>query len=157
MKAKKTAHDVSTNGHGPAKRDSWSSLFGFTRKRNFLALLPALLFSIASGLVIPLMSLLMGRIFGSFAEYSSNKIGSEELLISVSRYTDYLLLLGVAGWFVSGSFFTSWLVFGELQARVAREELFQGVISKDMEWFDTRHEIAGLVSGCQMYLLPSFC
>ena len=154
MKAKKLAHDVSTKGHGLSRQNSWLSLFSFTRKRNFIALLPALLFSIASGLVIPLMSILMGRIFGSFSEYSSDKIGSEELLASVSRYTDYLLLLGVAGWFVSGSFFTSWLVFGELQARAAREELFQGVVSKDMGWFDTRDGIAGLVSGCQRYLLP---
>lgn len=97
----------------------------------------------------------MGRIFGSFSEYSSDKIGSEELLASVSRYRDYLLLLGVAGWFVSGSFFTSWLVFGELQARAAREELFQGIVSKDIGWFDTRDGIAGLVSGCQTYLPPS--
>ncbi|KAG0637482.1 P-loop containing nucleoside triphosphate hydrolase protein [Tuber brumale] len=149
MEAKNLVEGVSTNDHGLAKQNSWSCLFAFVRKRNFLALLLALLFSIGSGLVIPLMSLLMGRIFSSFAEYSSNKTSSEELLASVSRYTSYLSLLGAAGWLVSGSFFTSWLVFGELHARVAREELFRGVVGKDMEWFDTRKGIAGLVSGCQ--------
>ncbi|CUS07101.1 unnamed protein product [Tuber aestivum] len=149
MEAGQPAEDASARADRLAKPNSWPSLFGFTRKRNFVALIPALFFSIASGLVIPLMSLLMGRIFSSFAEYSSDKIDSKELLVSVSRYTNYLLLLGGAGWFVSGSFFTLWLVFGELQARVAREELFQGIVGKDMEWFDTGKGIAGLVSGCQ--------
>ncbi|KAG0124731.1 P-loop containing nucleoside triphosphate hydrolase protein [Tuber indicum] len=149
MEAKKLAEGVPADGHGLAKQNSLSSLFAFVRKRNFVALLPALLFSIGSGLVIPTMSLLMGRIFSSFAGYSSNKIGSEELLASVSRYTSYLSLLGATVWLVSGSFFASWLVFGELQARVAREELFRGIVGKDMEWFDTRKGIAGLVSGCQ--------
>ncbi|PWW74978.1 P-loop containing nucleoside triphosphate hydrolase protein [Tuber magnatum] len=149
METRMSAGDASTIGDPLAKQNSWSSLFGFTRRRNFVALIPALFFSIASGFVIPLMSLLMGRIFGSFAEYSSDKIDPEELLASVTRYTNYLLLLGGAGWFVSGSFFASWLVFGELQARVAREELFQGVVGKDMEWFDTGKGTAGLVSGCQ--------
>ncbi|RPB05319.1 P-loop containing nucleoside triphosphate hydrolase protein [Choiromyces venosus 120613-1] len=149
MEAQNLAETVSSEDHEAETQNSWSSLFGFTLKWHFVVLLPALLFSVASGLVIPLMSLLMGRIFGSFSEYSSDKISSEELLVSVSRYTNYLLFLGVAAWFVSGSFFTSWLVFGELQARIAREELFEGVAGKDMEWFDTRKGIAGFVSGCQ--------
>ncbi|CAZ81089.1 unnamed protein product [Tuber melanosporum] len=149
MEAKKLTEGVSADGHGLAKQNSLSSLFAFVRKRNFVALLPALLFSIGSGLAIPTMSLLMGRIFSSFAGYSSNNIGSEELLASVSRYTSYLSLLGATRWLVSGSFFASWLVFGELQARVAHEELFRGIVGKDMEWFDTRKGIAELVSGCQ--------
>lgn len=134
----------------PETEKPWSLLFSFTLRSHLFLLGPAFLLSLTSGLVIPVMSLLMGRIFGSFAAYSNNELTPEELMSSVSQEAKYLLALGCVGWITSGAFFTSWLAFGESQARAARERLFEGMIGKDMEWFETRRNgVAGLISQCQ--------
>ena len=53
-----------------------------------------------------------------------------------------LIALGAATWLVKGGYFASWPVFGELQAQSVRNELFENLLRKDLEWFETR------TSGC---------
>ncbi|KAF8541001.1 P-loop containing nucleoside triphosphate hydrolase protein [Trichophaea hybrida] len=52
----------------------------------------------------------------------------------------YLTVLGCASWLLSGAFFATWLWFGELQAKAAREKLFDILIDKDIEWFEERKD-----------------
>lgn len=130
----------------------WMALFHFTEKRHTLALTAAISFAILSGLVVPLMAVIMGKIFGSFASFGAEKITPEGLVEQVTLQIVLLAALGAGSWVVSGAFFAGWLVFGELQAKVAREKLFEGLIDKDMEWFDMRKSgVAGLMSRVQTY------
>jgi ATP-binding cassette subfamily B (MDR/TAP) protein 1 len=41
-------------------------------------------------------------------------------------------------WFANSVYFTLFLTFGELQARSAREKIFNTLLKKDLEWYDTR-------------------
>lgn len=136
--------DEKSYGHG------WMSLFNFTDKRHTLALAAAVLFSVISGLVVPATAILLGNIFGSFTSFGGGQISSDEMMGEVTSYVLFLVVLGVASWFFSGAFFACWLMFGELQAEVAREKLFEGLVDKDMEWYDMRKSgVAGLISGVQ--------
>lgn len=147
-------------GHGDDEHYyhyGWMALFHFTEKRHILPLTAAIFFAILSGLVVPLMAVIMGKIFGSFASFGAEKISSEGLVVQVTSQITVLAALGAGSWVVSGAFFAGWLVFGELQAKVAREKLFEGLVDKDMEWYDMRKSgVAGLISRVQTYeiILP---
>lgn len=130
----------------------WMALFHFTEKRHIPALTTAISFAILSGLVVPLMAVVMGKIFGSFASFGAEKINPEALVAQVTSQILVLVGLGMGSWVVSGTFFTGWLVFGELQVKVAREKLFEGLVDKDMEWYDMRKSgVASLISRVQTY------
>lgn len=139
---------------------SWVSLFNFTEKRHIFALAAAVFFALLSGLVIPAMAVIMGKSFGSFAAFGAEEITSDQLVAQVTWQITILAALGMGNWVTGGIFFASWLVFGELQAKVARERLFEGLIGKDLGWYDMRRSgVASLILRVQTYgiYLPPHC
>jgi hypothetical protein len=122
----------------PALKVSWRSLFAFTNKRHFLVLTVAILLSVISGLVIPGMSILLGKVFGAFAGFGSGALSPAMFMDEVTKAIVYLTLLACASWLLNGTFFACWLWFGELQAKAAREKLFESLITRDVEWFEER-------------------
>ncbi|KAL8826729.1 MAG: hypothetical protein Q9170_007293 [Blastenia crenularia] len=123
-----------------ATKARWRSLFAFTSPSHFLSLCLALWFSVASGVVTPVLSYLLGKIFGYFTDFGGGKFGGPELIKKVSKYAIGLTGLGAASGLLHTGFFGFWLVFGELQARSARNSLFAGMLEKDMEWYDMRKD-----------------
>jgi len=51
--------------------------------------------------------------------------------------------LGGAAWLIEGAFLSSWMVFGELQAKSVREQMFVEMLDKEMEWYDLRQDGIG--------------
>ena len=116
----------------------WRSLFNFTTKAHLPSLCLGLLLSIASGIIIPALSVFLGTVFDAFTEFGAGKISGSDLTKKVSRNAVYLVGLGSASWLLNGSYFMFWLIFGELQAKSVRNKLFGGMLQKDMEWYDMR-------------------
>ena len=130
-------------------RAGWRSLFNFTTKRHAFTLFFAIIFSIASGIVIPALALFLGSIFDAFTRFGAGMLWGPELVRRVSFDGLALLGLGSASWLLNGAYFMLWLVFGELQAKNVRDKLFDGLLEKDMEWYDMRKNGIGA-------LLPRF-
>lgn len=120
------------------KRATWRSLFNFTSRSHIVPLLLALVLSVVSGIIIPAVTVFLGKIFDSFTSFGGQQIRGPDLVKQVSTYALWLLGLGCTSGFLSGGFFMNWLVFGELQAKSAREKLFDGMLDKEMEWYDMR-------------------
>ncbi|MCJ1438272.1 hypothetical protein MMC27_007660 [Xylographa pallens] len=116
----------------------WISLFNFTSKTHILPLTIAACLSVASGIVIPALAIFLGKIFDTFTDYGAGTISGSDLTKQTSLNGLYLLGLGSVSWILNGSFFTFWLLFGELQARHIREMLFDGMLQKEMSWYDMR-------------------
>ena len=58
-----------------------------------------------------------------------------------------------ASWLASSTFYALFLVFGELQARSARERMFEALLQKDIAWYDTRKGgVAALLPTIQMQI-----
>jgi ATP-binding cassette subfamily B (MDR/TAP) protein 1 len=112
----------------------WRALFFFTTKSHLTCLLIGLAAALAAGGITPAQSYLLGKAFDAFTNSSS----PSAVLKSVTNYTIYLTALGVGSWLVHFVFFSAWLAFGELQANSARERLFLGMLSKEIEWYDMR-------------------
>lgn len=112
----------------------WRALFFFTTKSHLTCMFVGLAAALAAGGIAPAQSYLLGKAFNAFTNSSS----PSAVLKSVTNYTVYLAALGVGSWVVHFVFFSAWLAFGELQANSARERLFLGMLSKDIEWYDMR-------------------
>ncbi|KAL8752461.1 MAG: hypothetical protein Q9199_005733 [Rusavskia elegans] len=118
----------------------WRSLFAFTTRPHLLPLCLALVLSVSSGVVSPVLSYLLGRVFDCFTNFGIGKYGGPELIRNVSKYALGVTGLGVASGILHAGYFGFWLVFGELQAKGARDSLFGSMLEKDMEWYDMRRD-----------------
>ncbi|KAK6003221.1 hypothetical protein QM012_001066 [Aureobasidium pullulans] len=112
----------------------WRALFFFTTKSHLTCLFIGLTAALAAGGITPAQSYLLGKAFNALTDSNS----SSAVLTSVTRYTIYLLALGLGSLAVHFVFFSAWLAFGELQANSARERLFLGMLDKEIEWYDMR-------------------
>ena len=119
-------------------RARWRSLLTFTTKAHILPFSLALVLSVASGIIIPALALFLGTIFDAFTAFGAGTIDGNLLMTKVSTNAIFLVALGGAGWVLNGTYFAFWVVFGELQAKAAREKLYQGMLEREMSWYDTR-------------------
>ena len=131
-------HERSQEGPGGNKNARWGSLFNFTTRAHILPLVIANLLSIASGIIIPALAIFIGKLFNLFTEYGAGKLDGPALVHRISKYDLYMLMLGGASMYINAGYFGFWIYFGELQAKNARDRLFDGLLEKDMEWFDMR-------------------
>jgi len=137
------------------KVSRWRDLFAFTRKQHALPLSAALFVSIAAGVVVPALSIFLGRLFNTFAEFSSGKIDNTKFRADVSKDSLYLASIGLLSFFFGSGAFSTWMSFGELQARTCREEVFDGLLDKPVEWYDTRRSgVKALVARLNTYVSP---
>ena len=137
---------------------SWLEMFSFPEATGFTFLVVslALLFTMISGLTIPLMSVLLGSIFDSFALYSGGKLTDTEFTDNVSYTAVRLVLLGVATIVTSGMAAGLWTITGETQAYQARKEVLDGLLMKELDWFDRRKKgVGAIASKTQTYV--HFC
>ena len=136
--AGRASHEGGGEEDGQVKNAQWSALFTFTTKAHILPLLIAVLLSISSGIVIPALAIFLGKLFNLFTEYGAGKLSGPDLVHKISTYDIYMLGLAGAGMLLNAGYFGFWLYFGELQAKNVRDRLFDGLLEKDMEWFDMR-------------------
>ena len=119
-------------------KPGWKYLFVFTTTRHYLALTCAAFLSVASGLVSPALAIFLGRVFDQFSYFGAGEIAASQLRHYVRLYSIYLGYLGFFSWGLNGAFFAGWLMFGELQAKDAQHNTFDGLSSQRMDWYDTR-------------------
>ncbi|RDL31099.1 Bile salt export pump [Venustampulla echinocandica] len=122
---------------------SWRSLFGFTQRHHTLSAVFAIASSVAAGVPQPLAAIFYGRIFFALTSYGGGNSSSQETLKSISLWCIALTALGVAAWVLQGASLSSWMVFGELQAQSVRNQMFEGMLDKDIGWYDLRKEGIG--------------
>ncbi len=126
------------DGDHLVKRPSWRSLFNFTARPHVFSLLLALTLAVASGIITPALSIFFGKVFDCFTTFGAGTISGSDLLKEVSKYGLALLGLGSASGLLNAGYFLFWLLFGECQAKSARDKLFDGMLEKEMRWYDMR-------------------
>ncbi|ORY19823.1 P-loop containing nucleoside triphosphate hydrolase protein [Clohesyomyces aquaticus] len=132
-------------------RGGWKALFGFTTKKHLPVLCVGVLCATIAALVLPAMSILFGLIFRQFTDFASGNTAGKIMLENISRYCLYLTALGAVNWLANSIYFPSILIFGDLQAKSARNRIFNALLRKDMDWYDTRDNgIAAFLPGVQM-------
>jgi len=116
----------------------WKTLFAFFTRRHSLPLACAIFVSIAAGAAGPALSIFVGKIFNSFADFAGGKITTQEFESQLVKDSLYLAALGLVSFLSSAGSFAAWVIFGEMQARTCRAVLFDGLMGRPISWYDTR-------------------
>ncbi|KAK9644393.1 ATP-dependent permease [Aspergillus fumigatus] len=90
--------------------------------------------------VTPIFAILLGDIFHSFTSFGGGDISGDDLLRKVKRNGIALSGLGIASWVLNGTYFSLFIVFGELQVSNARTRIFEELLRRDQEWFETHKD-----------------
>ncbi|KAI9843976.1 MAG: hypothetical protein M1837_006018 [Sclerophora amabilis] len=99
------------------------------------------------------MSIFLGKIFDSFTNFGGGKLNGHELMSKVTTNCIAIVAVGGFGWLLNSGYFMFWLIFGELQAKSVRDQLFDDMMEKDMEWYDMRKNgIGALIPRLQTQL-----
>jgi len=139
-------HPASQQRPGQPQKPSFRDLFTFTTWKQCGLLVAGLAAAFLSGALKTSMSILIGKIFAVISQFGSGQLGGIDTLAEVSSWCVLLVVAGAAGWLVNFAFMFSWVVFSEVQARNIRREMFQGLLNKEMPWFDCQEDgIASLL------------
>ena len=120
------------------RKVGWKALFSFTTRKHIPVLSVAVASATIAALTLPAMAIVFGLIFGQFADFGAGKLSAAEFLGNVSKYCAYLTAFGGLSWLANSIYFMSFLTFGELQARSARDRIFNALLEKNMAWYDTK-------------------
>ncbi|KAI4690534.1 uncharacterized protein J4E88_002005 [Alternaria novae-zelandiae] len=106
--------------------------------------MPALLGGIAmasvAALSMPAFAILYGLVSGQYTSYGEGSRSSSQLMSNMARFCVILTALATLNWIADSFYYLFFLMFGELQARSARNRIFDALIKKDMAWIDTRED-----------------
>ncbi|KAK2782616.1 hypothetical protein FQN52_000826 [Onygenales sp. PD_12] len=129
-----------TSAYDSPPKANWTSLVHFTTRKHAVPLAVALFFSVGAGVMVPMLAVLLGRIFNAFSSFGEGSLTAEQLIHSISVQCLYLLGLGMIIWLLQMGYFTFWISFGELQAKNARDETFKELLKKDLVWFEMKQD-----------------
>jgi hypothetical protein len=129
---------------------AWKGLFNFTTRKHLPVLIVSLMCAIVTGAITPVQSWLMGKLFTSFATFGSGQIDTLKFKHDLVQYNIYFVVLGAGQWLFSTCMYANWTMFGDLQARSARDRIFNALVDRDIEWFDQRKDgVAALTTRLQ--------
>ena len=127
----------------PENNALWRSLFAFTTLQHAGLAAAAVVASIFTGLIRPISAIIFGKIFNCFTDYGAGTVDLKETTDTISTWCIALTALGAGTWIVEWAFFYLWILFGELQAKSVRQQMFLGLLHKNMEWYDRREDGIG--------------
>lgn len=130
--------DLLKNDVEERPRPTYAGLFRFYDHSDLWVLVPAIATSVASGILIPAFTVLLGKIFASFSDFSTGLITGDELQRQATLYVVGVCIVGAAAWALGWSNMSLWLAFGETVARKSRQQVLKGLMDKSMTWYDTK-------------------
>ena len=129
----------------PPKTDATPSiklLFSLVTRRDlFLFFLPAIFMSIISGGIAPYMTFVVGQAFDAFSQFSLSEPSREDrvaLRREVGIVAIQLVALGVAVLALSSATSALWICTGERNLMRLRTRIYDAVMDKSMEWFESK-------------------
>ncbi|KAJ2497355.1 hypothetical protein GGH96_005164 [Coemansia sp. RSA 1972] len=128
-------------------------LFRFADRLDKVMLSVGTVAACASGVTMPLMTLLFSDLAGKFLSFNfangSNEAQRHELDTETRRYCWYFLALGLAAWAVATTQKLMWSVSSERMGKRVREAFYVSILRQDVGWFDglSTGELTTRISG----------
>ncbi|KAL1796802.1 hypothetical protein ACET3X_005342 [Alternaria dauci] len=134
-------------------RVGWKALFSFTTRKHVPVLVGGIFMASLAALTMPVFAILYGLVSGQYTSYGKGDIDSNQFIGNIAQLCIILAGIGTLNWIANSLYFTFLLVFGELQARSARDRVFDSLLKKDMAWFDMRESgVAAFLPAVQMHI-----
>jgi hypothetical protein len=119
---------------------SFRLLLSLTARDDAVILVPAILAATCAAAMPPLMTVVVGRAFDTFARFpltlNPSQEARAELLRGIGVVALYLAAIGAGTFFFSGALSALWIWFGERTVMRLRRLVYGAVASREMEWFD---------------------
>ncbi|KAJ2479791.1 hypothetical protein IWW56_002852 [Coemansia sp. RSA 2131] len=128
-------------------------LFRFADRLDKAMLVVGTFAACASGVMMPLMTLLFSNLAGKFLSFNfvdaSDEAQRHELDTETRRYCWYFLALGLAAWAVATVQKLMWSVSSERMGKRVREAFYVSILRQDVGWFDglSTGELTTRISG----------
>lgn len=115
-------------------------------------LLAGIAVSIVAAATLPAHAIIYGLISNELSKYAAGDITGAFVYQNVCKLCLYSAALCIGCWIFKSLFFGLFIAFGELQAGSAHERIFNHLIQKDIEWYDTRENgiAANLLYKCEI-------
>ncbi|KAK2017243.1 ABC transporter [Colletotrichum eremochloae] len=124
----------------------WTHLFAFSRYHHLPTIGTGIVAVFICATLRIALALVLGRIFQVISNYGTGLSSTPDTIVQISRLSIIICCLGLAAFVANAVLLTSWVTFGELQAKVAREEIFGKLLAQDMSWYDKQADgIPGLL------------
>jgi ATP-binding cassette subfamily B (MDR/TAP) protein 1 len=127
-------------------------IFVFGSSEDAVALSVALVASIANGVMEPVLSLLISRMFQEVSNVAMAPTESNDALSRVSACAAGVFSVGVLCIATNWVSAMSWGYLGAKQSARARRLVFRALIYKDMTWFNTTISVTSLISTAYKYV-----
>jgi len=119
---------------------SFRLLLSLTARNDAIILVPAILAAAFAAAMPPLMTVVVGQAFDTFARFPLTSTPSQEaradLLRGIGLVALYLAAIAAGTFFFSGALSALWIWFGERTVMRLRRLVYGAVASREMEWFD---------------------
>jgi ABC-type multidrug transport system fused ATPase/permease subunit len=136
------------------QESDWCPLLALARGRCATHFTLSLALAAISGLIDPVIARVLGLLFEQFTQYSSGQLSSTEFASKVPEYLSGLIALGCLSFVLNGSFYASWVGFGERRVESARKEIFRGMLRYPIDWFERQDSgMSFLSSRIQRYVV----
>ncbi|GME26583.1 putative ABC transporter protein [Neofusicoccum parvum] len=133
------------------RKTQWKDLFNFMTRKHTPIFVLAFSLSIICGMAGPANAYILGKVFDQFSKHAAGSITGEKMKEEVSKYCIYLVGLAAGNCLLNSVYFATWILFGETQARSARERVFAALLRRNMTWYDQRKNgVAAMVPRLQM-------
>ncbi|KAF9876977.1 ABC a-pheromone efflux pump [Colletotrichum karsti] len=119
---------------------TFKHLFAFMQWRHggFLAL--AIVAACACAAIRTVYAIALGQVFQIITDYGSGIASPPDTLSQISKWCSIICYLGVGALIANSILMTTWVIFGELQARSAREATFHDLLYQKVSWYDGQPE-----------------
>ncbi|PKC11454.1 P-loop containing nucleoside triphosphate hydrolase protein [Rhizophagus irregularis] len=111
-------------------------IFRFATSVDYFLMTLGMFFSVLSGLLIPLMTHLLGKIFGAFTDKQIGAITNQVFKEKIKTLLFQFSLLGVGSFVLMGSMITCWMWTGERQSKKMKQIYFKSLLRMEIAYFE---------------------
>lgn len=115
---------------------SFFHIFRFALPFDFFLISLAIFFSLLSGLIIPLMTILLGDIFNSFTEQQLGTVTNQIFIQKINFSVLEFMLLGLCTFFFTTLMTTLWSWTAERQGRNMKDVYFRSLLKMKIDYFE---------------------
>ncbi|CAG8542549.1 14607_t:CDS:2, partial [Cetraspora pellucida] len=115
---------------------SYSQLYRFATKRDWLIMIIGLVFAGAAGATMPVMTIIFGRMIDYFTLFLTHQISNDEFSNKINLYSLYFIYLAILTFVATYIYMATWVYTGERQARAIRENYLRAILRQNIAYFD---------------------
>ncbi|KAG7939583.1 hypothetical protein KL934_000517 [Ogataea polymorpha] len=131
---------LETSGVTEVSRKTW--LFMFVKAKDCWLLLPASIFTILSAMVPATVAVLLARVFDKLEGFGRNEYSSSrDFVADVQWFCFAIAFVGIGATLFSWLGLTCFLLVGERQQKRCRQQVYQSLLRKELEWFDRKSDL----------------